>query len=32
LEVTITTTAKNKKEGLELLTEMGFPFRKEEIK
>ena len=30
LEVTIATTATNKEEGMELFTQLGFPFKKEE--
>ena len=32
LEISVTTSAKNKKEGLELLKLMGFPFKEEEKK
>ena len=29
MDITIVTTAKNKEDSLELLTELGFPFKKE---
>ncbi len=32
LEVSISTTAKTKEEGFELFKEIGFPFKKEEVK
>jgi len=32
LEICISTTAKNREEGLELFRQLGFPFKKEDVK